>query len=173
MAGISLTHQTDGRDILMGEGFGKSILKQRNYRKDIQTDRRTLHGMRGKTHTCERENQRALMARIDYWKTVTYRLSAIESISATTTTTDFLYLVLIYGCYLLSSSVESLQTRGFGGTHYGKRKRKKKKKKKKERKKRTGSSKKDRHTWVYISARRRPDGWLPRLQILPDPSEMD
>lgn len=84
-------------------------------------------------HIRERENQITLTARIDYWKTVTYKLSAVENISATTTTTmDVLYLVLIYCCYLLSSSVESLQTREIGGTHYGKRKRKKKRKKKRE-----------------------------------------
>lgn len=75
------------------------------------------------------------MARIDDWKTVPYKLSSVGSISATTTTTDFLYLVLIYCCYLLSSSVESLQTREFGGTHYGK--------KSKEKKNRTGSSAND------------------------------
>lgn len=58
----------------------------------------------------------------------TYKLNAVESISVTTTTTDFLYLVLIYCCYLLSSSVESLQTRELGQPITEKERKKKQKK---------------------------------------------
>lgn len=50
IADISLTRQTAVRDILVVEDW-EEYQKTRDDGKDIQTDRQTLHGMRGKTHT--------------------------------------------------------------------------------------------------------------------------